>query len=147
MSRVPITVMGFKCDRCNHEWIPRGDGEQEPKACPQCKSPYWNSPRKNAPPMSYESFRDTVRDVLVRAGRGLTWTEVRTEAKLPQALPNNQWVRRMEVDIRLMRQRDSRGILLWAIAEPTGDTIGQVSEPEPTDRTRRRPAAQQGRLE
>ena len=23
MPRVPITVMGYRCERCSHEWIPR----------------------------------------------------------------------------------------------------------------------------
>ena len=25
MGRVPITIMGFHCERCGHEWIPRGE--------------------------------------------------------------------------------------------------------------------------
>ena len=23
MARVPITVMGYRCERCAHEWIPK----------------------------------------------------------------------------------------------------------------------------
>ena len=45
MARVPITVMGCRCERCDYEWIPR-DLAVEPEACPKCKSPYWNKPRK-----------------------------------------------------------------------------------------------------
>src|SRR5262245_37129880 len=41
VPRVPITVMGFRCERCNHEWIPR-DLQQVPAVCPKCKSPYWD---------------------------------------------------------------------------------------------------------
>ena len=41
MARVPITVMGFRCDRCDHEWVPRGAADTEPKVCPNCKSVYW----------------------------------------------------------------------------------------------------------
>ena len=45
MGRVKITVEGFKCERCGHEWIPRNK-EDHPRVCPKCKSPYWDKPRK-----------------------------------------------------------------------------------------------------
>ena len=45
MGKVKIQVEGFNCERCGHEWIPRSKGE--PLVCPECKSPYWNKPRKN----------------------------------------------------------------------------------------------------
>jgi len=44
MAKVKITLTGFKCERCGHEWVPRG--EEEPAVCPKCKSPYWNKPRR-----------------------------------------------------------------------------------------------------
>ena len=37
-KRLPI----FECNRCGHQWHPR---TWEPKFCPKCHSPYWNSPR------------------------------------------------------------------------------------------------------
>ncbi len=40
-----IQLLGFRCERCGHEWLPR-EKDQEPRVCPKCKSPYWNSPRK-----------------------------------------------------------------------------------------------------
>ncbi len=43
MPKVPITVMGYRCERCGHEWVPRMDSE--PRVCAKCKSPYWNTPR------------------------------------------------------------------------------------------------------
>lgn len=46
MSKVPITVMGHRCERCTHQWIPKG--EREPTVCPRCKSPYWNRPKKSS---------------------------------------------------------------------------------------------------
>ena len=58
MSRVPITVMGFRCERCAHEWIPRVSAEEEPRVCPKCRSPWWNRPRKAV--MSYDEFKDRV---------------------------------------------------------------------------------------
>ncbi|MCK5260548.1 MAG: hypothetical protein KAJ44_00030 [Thermoplasmatales archaeon] len=45
MGKVKITVDGYKCERCEHEWIPR-NWEEKPRVCPKCKSPYWDKPRK-----------------------------------------------------------------------------------------------------
>ena len=42
---VEIRLVGFRCERCGHEWVPK-DINQEPRVCPKCKSPYWNKPRK-----------------------------------------------------------------------------------------------------
>jgi len=65
--------------------------------------------------MSYEDFRDTIKRTLQEAGKPLTWTEVRTIAKLPQAFPNNKWVRRMEDDIGLKREKDKHGVIHWRL--------------------------------
>lgn len=112
MPRVPITVMGYRCDRCGHEWIPK-DFSKEPEVCPKCKSPYWNRPRR--PMMNYEDFRDKISATLGAAGKPLTWTEIRTTANLPQMFPNNRWVHQMEKDIGLMRKKDDRGIIHWQL--------------------------------
>jgi hypothetical protein len=122
MARVPITVMGFRCDRCGHEWIPQKI-DNPPRVCPnpKCHSPYWNAPPKRARRMTYEDFRAKIADVLRRAGTPLTWTEVRTKASLPQAYPNNQWVHRMETDIGLLRRRESDGIIHWLLKDATLD--------------------------
>ena len=126
MARVPITVMGFRCERCSHEWLPkgdpdseewilRGDPDGEPSVCPKCNSPRWNRPRKNARPMTYETFRGAIRSAL-KTGDALTWTEIRSSAKLPQLFPNNKWVRRLEQDIGLKRNRNEHGIIKWSLA-------------------------------
>jgi hypothetical protein len=65
--------------------------------------------------MSYDMFKETIRDTLRASEQPLTWTEIRTIAKLPQALPNNQWVRRLEADIGLQRKRDNHGIIYWSL--------------------------------
>ncbi len=65
--------------------------------------------------LSYEEFRDSIQQVLRQSGP-LTWTEIRTIAKLPEKFPNNKWVRRMEQDIRLKRDKDAHGIFKWKIA-------------------------------
>ncbi len=113
MGRVPITAMGYRCERCGHEWLSR-DERKEPKVCPKCKSPYWDIPKKQLV-MSYEEFRDRIKSVISTAGTSLTWTEIRTKAKLPQKFPNNQWVHRMDQDIGLLREKDSHGIIQWSI--------------------------------
>jgi DNA-directed RNA polymerase subunit RPC12/RpoP len=114
MGRIPITLMGYRCERCGHEWLPKKDVEREPKVCPKCKSPYWNVAKKQTP-MTYEEFRDQVKHVLTSSKIPITWTEVRTKAKLPQKWPNNQWVRRMDKDIGLIREKDKNGIIKWRI--------------------------------
>jgi len=134
MARVPITVMGFRCDRCQHEWIPRPGATEEPRVCPACHSALWNQPDKKAR-MSYEDFRDKIADTLRQADKPLTWTEVRTEANLPQAFPNNQWVHRMESDIGLVRRRESDGIIHWLLKEATLG-LGSTTSPETSNKTR-----------
>ena len=65
--------------------------------------------------MTYENFRDKIKETIASSDKPLTWTEIRTAAKLPQAFPNNQWVHRMEKDIGLLRQRDKHGIIHWSL--------------------------------
>ena len=65
--------------------------------------------------MTYDEFKDQIVAVLSRHTQPMTWTEVRTEAGLPQKFPNNQWVRRMEKDVGLAREKDAKGIMHWTI--------------------------------
>jgi hypothetical protein len=111
LGRVPITVMGFHCERCEHEWIPRSENGEEPRVCPRCKSPYWNKPRKNVE--GYEQFRDAIAKVLRTAPTGLSWTEIRTRERLPQKFPNNVWVKRMEADPEILLIREGHGNIRW----------------------------------
>jgi len=76
--------------------------------------------------MTYESFRDKIKQTLLEAGGSLTWTEIRTKTNLPQKFPNNQWVHRMETDIGLERRRDVHGIILWRLRGP--DATSQQAE-------------------
>ncbi len=46
MPKVMISMMGYRCERCGHEWVPRESSASEPRVCPKCKSPYWDRPRK-----------------------------------------------------------------------------------------------------
>ena len=63
---------------------------------------------------NYEAFKDVVHEVLENAGQTLTWTEIKDAANLPQKVPNNQWVHRMELDIGLVREKTSKGTL-WKL--------------------------------
>jgi hypothetical protein len=65
--------------------------------------------------MTYENFRDAIKAVLKEAKGPLTWTEIRTNAKLPQTFPNNQWVHRLEKDIGLDRHKDKHGVIHWQL--------------------------------
>jgi hypothetical protein len=145
MARVPITVMGFRCDRCHHEWVPRGGVEDEPRVCPSCHSALWNRPDKK-PRMSYEAFRNKIAATLRQAKKPLTWTEVRTKANLAQAFPNNQWVHRMETDIGLLRHRDSNGIVHWLLKDAILD-LGTTTPPQTSDKVSSGARTKQGALE
>ena len=48
---VKVQLWGFRCERCDHEWLPR-EKDREPRVCPKCKSPYWNTPRRTPAPVS-----------------------------------------------------------------------------------------------
>jgi len=48
MMKVPeveIKVKAYKCYRCGNVWQPRSKNVV-PETCANCKSPYWNRPRK-----------------------------------------------------------------------------------------------------
>ena len=104
-----ILISGSKCERCGHEWVPRGEVGNS-RVCPKCKSPYWDSPKRD-----YENFKDTIEKILRHSNKPLTWTEVRETADLPQKYPNNRWVYRMERDIGLVRERLTDGKTLWKL--------------------------------
>lgn len=42
---VNVLIVGHKCYRCGHAWVPR-DINEIPEICPKCKSPYWKTPKK-----------------------------------------------------------------------------------------------------
>ena len=40
-----VLIVGHKCHRCGHKWVPREEG-YETEICPRCKSPYWKTAKK-----------------------------------------------------------------------------------------------------
>jgi len=51
-----IILKGYLCERCNHKWPPRNFSNQKPFVCPKCKSPYWNTPKKNSSDKKTKSY-------------------------------------------------------------------------------------------
>lgn len=45
-----VKIDGFKCERCDYEWVPRKK-DVYPTVCPNksCHSPYWDRPRQDKP--------------------------------------------------------------------------------------------------
>lgn len=76
--------------------------------------PVKKRPKATEPKMSYEEFRDKIKNALQYSDHGMTWTELRNQLKLEQVVPNNKWVRLMEKDIGLERIKDIRGVV-WRI--------------------------------
>jgi len=83
--------------------------------CPKCKSPYWNEPVRDL--LGYQHFVNAIAETLREANRPMTWTEIREEAGLQQKFPNNRWVRKMEEDIGLIREKTKAGKTMWRLRE------------------------------
>jgi antitoxin component of MazEF toxin-antitoxin module len=65
--------------------------------------------------LTYQEFRDKVRQTIQYSDNGMTWTQIREKLKLDQVVPNNKWVRQMEKDIGLMRVKRSDGVIVWRV--------------------------------
>jgi hypothetical protein len=56
-----IMIEGYMCERCGYRWSARtGTGyrpHNDPRVCPHCKSPYWNTERKNDLPANKQAAR------------------------------------------------------------------------------------------
>ena len=67
-------------------------------------------------PRNYEKFRDPIERILKEANEPLTWTEIKETAGFQQKVPNNKWVKWMEEDIGLVRERTKDGRTLWRLS-------------------------------
>ncbi len=52
-----VTLEGYECERCRHQWVKRESTEGDPIICPKCKSPYWNKPRIKANKFETQKFK------------------------------------------------------------------------------------------
>jgi len=53
----------------------------------------------------YEDFRDEIKKLLEPNKQGLTWTQIREKLQLSQRAPYHKWVKKMEKDIELIREK------------------------------------------
>jgi len=66
-------------------------------------------------PKDYLKFRDPIEKILKQAKVPLTWTEIKEKAGFKQKVPNNKWVKWMEEDIGLLREKTKEGKTLWRL--------------------------------
>lgn len=60
----------------------------------------------------YEAFKAKIIGLLANNQLGLIWTVIQEKLQLPQAVPNNKWVRRLEAETGLCRRKD-KGDTFW----------------------------------
>ena len=63
---------------------------------------------------TYEDFKTAVMEGLKDEDNRLTWSDSRRKTGLDQKRPFNKWVRALERDIGLIRER-RRGHVLWRL--------------------------------
>lgn len=56
--------------------------------------------------MTYDEFKAKIVDLLNNNQTGLTWTSIKEKLQLPQAVPNNQWVMKLENECGMARRKD-----------------------------------------
>ena len=66
--------------------------------------------------ITYEEFKIQIKEVLKTEPEGLTWTEIRKRANLYQKWPNNKWVRKLDEDINLIREK-IKGRMIWRLPQ------------------------------
>lgn len=63
----------------------------------------------------YERFRTQIWRLLKKAEQPMTWTEIKEVGGFPQKVPNNKWVKWMEEDIGLIREKTREGRTVWKL--------------------------------
>jgi len=63
----------------------------------------------------YERFRTQIRRILGEAKHPMTWAEIKETGGFPQKVPNNKWVKWMEEDIGLIREKTREGGIVWKL--------------------------------
>lgn len=74
--------------------------------------------------MTYEEFKSKVIQLLNTNQTGLTWTSIKDTLQLPQAVPNNQWVMRLETEAGMARKKDGSDTFWYMPNKGTVYTIG-----------------------
>ena len=66
--------------------------------------------------MTYDEFKEIIKEELEKVSKGLTWTEIRARrSEFHQKVPNNLWVRMLESDIGLIRKKRLDGKTIWRL--------------------------------
>ena len=63
----------------------------------------------------YERFKDQIRRILRKIKQPMTWAEIKEAGGFPQKVPNNKWVKWMEEDIGLIREKTKEGGKVWKL--------------------------------
>jgi len=72
--------------------------------------------RKSIPrPKDYEKFKVPIEKILKQAKKALTWAEIKEKAGFKQKVPNNKWVKWLEEDIGLVREKTKDGKTVWRL--------------------------------
>lgn len=70
---------------------------------------------KDVKKMTYEEFRQIIKEELEKTPEGLSWGQIRERRpELYQRWPANQWVRKLEEDIGLLREK-MRDTVIWKL--------------------------------
>lgn len=65
--------------------------------------------------MRYTDFKDAISRELRRCPAGLTWSELRGRLALPYERPCREWVKRMEAETGMKRERGSTSAFVWKL--------------------------------
>lgn len=71
------------------------------------------------PDMRYDEFRDLIQTELRRSGDGLTWSQLKDRLDLPYERPCPEWVKRMEREIGLLREKGDGRAYVWTVERQT----------------------------
>jgi hypothetical protein len=66
--------------------------------------------------MRYVEFRNAIESELRRVPAGLTWKDLKKRLRLPYEMPCAQWVKQMEQEIGLSRERVSERAFTWLVS-------------------------------
>ncbi len=70
--------------------------------------------------MAYNEFRSEVREILMSAPEGLTWSQIRERGTDLPARPSALWVRKLEGDIGLRRATQAKTYRkIWSTTDPS----------------------------
>ncbi|MGF1485113.1 MAG: hypothetical protein ACFBZ8_12200 [Opitutales bacterium] len=66
--------------------------------------------------MTYLEFKQRIVDTLSQQAEGLTWRELKAEARLPYTRPCPNWTARLEAEVSLTRERTQGNAKRWRLA-------------------------------